>query len=90
MSYDAQSRINLLKSPKNVVQFDFDDFDDDFDDKNPSSQSVYPVDGIVALLLRANDFLCQDLMVRLNACQLPYHYIIVLRNPISNELTFPL
>ena len=87
MSYDAQSRISLLRLP-NDADFEEDDFDDDFDDSKPSSQSVHPVDGILALLLCANDFLRQDLMVRLNACQLAIP--LILRDPISNELTFPL
>ncbi len=85
MCYDAQSRISLLELPTDSQE---DDFDDDFDDSKPSSQSVHPVDGILALLLCANDFLRQDLMVRLNACQLAIP--LVLRDPISNELTFPL
>ncbi len=90
MSYDTQSRIRLLELPTDTQESDFqeDDFDDDFDDSKPSSQSVHPVDGILALLLCANDFLRQDLMVRLNACQLATP--LILRDPISNELTFPL
>ena len=90
MSYDAQSRIRLLELPANTQESDFqeDDFDDDFDDSKPSGQSVHPVDGILALLLCANDFLRQDLMVKLNACQIAIP--LILRDPISNELTFPL
>ena len=90
MSYDAQSRISLLQLPTDTQKSDFeeDDFDDDFDESKLSNQSVHPVDGILALLLCANDFLRQDLMVRLNACQLAIP--LILRDPISNELTFPL
>ena len=90
MSYDAQSRISLLELPANTQEPDcpINDFDDDFDDSKPSGQSVHPVDGILALLLCANDFLRQDLMVRLNACQIAIP--LILRDPISNELTFPL
>ena len=91
MSYDAQSRISLLELPTNTQKSSdclIDDFDNDFDDSKPSGQSVHPVDGILALLLCANDFLRQDLMVRLNACQLAIP--LILRDPISNELTFPL
>ena len=90
MSYDAQSRIRLLELPADtrVPYCPINDFDDDFDDIKPSSQSVHPVDGILALLLCANDFLRQDLMVRLNACQIAIP--LILRDPISNELTFPL
>ena len=89
MSYDAQGRTNLLELPSTVVPSCIDDFaDDDFDDSKLSSQTVHPVDGILALLLCADEFLCQDLMVRLNACQLAIP--LILRDPISNELTFPL
>ena len=96
MSYDGKSRTNLLEIPVIVDSQESDskddDFEDDFnDDSKPSSQSVgsvHPVDGIVALLLCANDFLRQDLLVRLNGCQLAIP--LILRDPISNELTFPL
>ncbi len=90
MCYDAQSRTSLLELPADTQESNcpIDDYDDDYDDSKPSSQSVHPVDGILALLLCANDFLRQDLMVRLNACQLAIP--LVLRDPISNELTFPI
>ena len=88
MSYDVQSRICLLELPTNTQESNCPI--DDFDDSKPSSQScspsaVHPVDGILALLLCANDFLRQDLIVRLNACQLAIP--LVLPDPISNELT---
>ena len=91
MSYDVQSRIRLLELPADT-RVPYCPIDD-FDDSKPSSQScspsaVHPVDGILALLLCANDFLRQDLIVRLNACQIAIP--LILRDPISNELTFPL
>ena len=87
MSYDVQSRKNLLTDTQES-DCPIDDFDDSKPSSQSSSQSVHPVDGILALLLCANDFLRQDLMVRLNACQIAIP--LILRDPISNELTFPL
>ena len=104
MAYDYQSRTSLLKLPSernasSESETDTDDSDsddeveesDDIDLSHYTSSGdskVHPMDGILALFYCADDFLRQDMMVRLSSCQMAIP--LVLRDPFTQELTFPL
>ena len=104
MAYDYQSRTSLLKLPSesnassgsgtDTDDSESDDEEEESDDIDLSHYTssgdykVHPVDGILALFHCADDFLRQDMMVRLSSCQMATP--LVLRDPFTQELTFHL
>ena len=95
MSYDYRCRADLLRMPKPPSDFDSDDDDDDSSSVASwaSAQEyvyvqVHPVDGLLAILHCADDFLRQDLMTRLATCQLAIPFL--LPDPFTKQLTLPL
>ena len=92
MSYDYHCRADLLPMPKPLS-------DDESDDDSSSAVSwtlaldyiyveVHPMDGLLAVLHCADDFLRQDLMTRLATCQLAIPFL--LPDPFTKQLTLPL
>ena len=96
MAYDYNCRSNLLPVKLNDENDSDNDSDDDSDNEEPdeidyasyNTDTVHPMDGIIALFLCADDFLRQDMMVRLSSCQMSIP--ILFRDPLTQELTFPL
>ena len=91
MSYDYRCRADLLHMG------DSDDDDDDNDSGSGVSWAsaqeyvyiqVHPMDGLLAVLHCADDFLRQDLMTRLATCQLAIPFL--LPDPVTKQLTLPL
>ena len=57
-------------------------------DKEPVVETIHPMDGILALLHCADNFLRQDLMSRMTTCQLAIP--LLLPDPFTDKLIFPL
>ena len=97
MAYDYQSRTNLLTSVNANTHSNNDSDDDEESDSDSDEESydfaynqtgsVHPLDVILALFHCADDFLRQDMMVRLSNCQMAIPF--VLRDSYTQSLIFP-
>ena len=89
---DASKLANMLGSSEDSdSDEDSDDSDSDDDDHEMGLKrvpSVHPMDGLLALLHCADDFLRQDLMSRLVTCQLAIPFI--LPDPFTQRLIYPI
>ena len=92
MSFDCRCRIKLAcpsNSPNLSAERDTPD-DSGSSDSDTESESediyVHPLDGLLALLHCADNFLRQDLLCRLATCQIALP--LVLPNPLTEELTY--
>ena len=65
-----------------------DDDDDDDNNGNISDDTVHPMDSLLTLIHCSDNFLRQDLYVKLNASQLAVPFL--LPDPVSGTVTFPL
>ena len=102
MAYDCRCRTNLQYiHSRNYKEIDSDsngdddtDSDDDNDDEYKDSDGckqssvVNPMDGLLALICCADDFLRQDLIARLSSCQLAVP--LLLPDPFTHKVTFSL
>ena len=95
LAYDYNCRNTLLpvqqsddESDSNSESDSDNNEPDEIDCASYKTDSIHPIDGIVALFLCADNFLRQDMMVRLSSCQMSIPFL--LRDPLRQELTFPL
>ena len=91
MMHNYKSRTNILHSSQNNADTDSDG-DDYFDAVEDLTSytlcDVHPMDGLLALIHCTDNFLRQDLMVKLSTCKLAIPF--VLPDPIAQTLTLPL
>ena len=97
MAYDYRCRSELCQAP--IDDKDCDDSSSSESDDSDDLESfftaldyvyveVHPLDGLLAVLHCADDFLRQDLMSRLATCQLAIPFL--LPDPFTRKLTLPL
>ena len=89
MAYDYRSRNNQLCMLRNTTPKTSKLTDKDSDSSDDEDEfEIHPMDGLLALLHCADDFLRQDLMARLVDCKLSIP--LILPDPFTGNLTFPL
>ena len=88
----TRSNTHALTKPQQHDDFDdFDDFDDSPDalvSSKDTLSTVHPMDGLLALLHCSDNFLRQNLITRLTACQLAIPFL--LPDPTTGTLLLPL
>ena len=89
MAYDYRCRNNQLYMLRNATPKTSKLTDKDSDSSDDEDElKIHPMDGLLALLHCADDFLRQDLMARLVDCKLSIP--LILPDPFTGNLTFPL
>ena len=94
MSFDYRCRVKLIcthTAPETPINRESDDdssFSDSDLEDDEENECIHPMDGLVAVLHCADNFLRQDLLSRLTTCQIAIP--LLLPNPFTEELIFTL
>ena len=87
MMHNYKSRTYILHDPRSIADI-CSDSDDEDEHSESKYQDVHPMDGLLALIHCADNFLRQDLMAKLSTCKLAIPFL--LPDPKDQTLTFPL
>ena len=88
MSFDYNCRVKLRHSGGITSTVDSENSSEESEDDSDHNFAAHPMDGLLALLHCADNFLRQELLSRLSTCQLAIP--LLLPDHLSNKLTFTL
>jgi len=95
MMHNYKRRRNILRTSHSSTDADSDSDDEDEESESENNlmtgynlTDIHPMDGLLALIFCADNFLRQDLMAKMSTCKLATP--LLLPDPKAHTLTFPL